>query len=268
MILTPLNILIAFDKEQKQSFKVGNMVFSLVPNRNMYAQDGKETNPVVAEVITTGKDVPLKQGDLIVLHHNLVFDPVYYTEQGQVIPYDRWVLATVDSNGELVPTEFNRICRRIRKPSKAGEFELPGTAVKYYEDRVEEIATGDIIGILRWADYEVIYNWNGEERRRIIVAKEHIISINMTPIQNYVAIRPDKAEAQVGQYIIPDSAQKAPKRGTVVAVGAGRYAEETGTLIPMTCNVGDKVLYSKFAGTEVEIDGEKLVIVKEYPEIS
>ena len=65
-----------------------------------------------------------------------------------------------------------------------------------------------------------------------------------------------------GGIIIPDTAKEKPSKGEVVAVGTGDR-DEQGRTIPMTVKVGDKVLFGKWSGTEVKIDGEELLIMKE-----
>jgi chaperonin GroES len=60
---------------------------------------------------------------------------------------------------------------------------------------------------------------------------------------------------------LPDTAQEKPSRGTVVAVGEGRY--EDGKRVPVDVAVGDEVIYSKYGGTEVKVDGEDLIILRE-----
>lgn len=78
------------------------------------------------------------------------------------------------------------------------------------------------------------------------------------PLLDRVVIRPTAAEEKtVGGIIIPDTAQEKPLRGEVIAVGKGTKDEE------MVLKVGDQVLYGKFAGNEVEIDNEKLMIMRQ-----
>jgi chaperonin GroES len=83
------------------------------------------------------------------------------------------------------------------------------------------------------------------------------------PIRDYVAIKPDDAEEKQGMWDVAQTAQKKPKRGTVLAVGIGEFARDTGVLIPMTCKPGDRVWYSKFSGTEIEVNGEEIVLIRE-----
>lgn len=86
----------------------------------------------------------------------------------------------------------------------------------------------------------------------------------ITPILDRIIVKPDEAKEKTDTGIyIPDTAKEKPLSGTVVAVGTGIYAIQTGKLIPMTIKAGDKVLHSKYGGTEVPIDGETYLIMKE-----
>lgn len=78
-----------------------------------------------------------------------------------------------------------------------------------------------------------------------------------------VLIKPAAAEEKTaGGIIIPDTAKEKPQKGTVVAVGPGKYAEQTGNLIPLKQKEGDVVLYGKYAGTEISVEGEDLLIMR------
>ncbi len=84
----------------------------------------------------------------------------------------------------------------------------------------------------------------------------------LTPLADRVVVRPqDAEEVTSGGLIIPDTAKEKPQRGTVVSVGPGKV--ENGTKIDMTVKAGDTVLYGKYAGTEVTIDGEEVLIMRE-----
>ncbi|QKJ28282.1 co-chaperone GroES [Mucilaginibacter mali] len=90
------------------------------------------------------------------------------------------------------------------------------------------------------------------------------MSINAKPIGDRILIEAAPAETKTASGIyIPETAQEKPQRGTVVAVGPGKYAEQTGTLIPVSVKVGDKVLYGKFAGQEFSLDGKDYLIMRE-----
>lgn len=83
------------------------------------------------------------------------------------------------------------------------------------------------------------------------------------PLHDRVLVRRLEAEEKTaGGIIIPDSAQEKPSEGEVVAVGNGSKAED-GTVTPLDVKAGDRVLFGKWSGTEVKIDGEDLIIMKE-----
>lgn len=82
------------------------------------------------------------------------------------------------------------------------------------------------------------------------------------PLSDRVLVQPDNAEETTASgIIIPDSAKEKPQRGTVVAVGPGKV--ENGTKVEMSVSEGDKVLYGKYAGTEVTVDGTDYLIMRE-----
>jgi chaperonin GroES len=83
------------------------------------------------------------------------------------------------------------------------------------------------------------------------------------PLHDRVLVRRVEAEAKTaGGIIIPDTAQEKPQEGEVVAVGSGTKADD-GTVTPLDVKAGDKILFGKWSGTEVKIDGEDLLIMKE-----
>jgi len=80
------------------------------------------------------------------------------------------------------------------------------------------------------------------------------------PLEDRIVVRTNEAESTTASgLVIPDVAQQKPQEGTVIAVGAGRY--EKGERIPLDIQVGDVVIYSKYGGTEVKVDGETLMIL-------
>ena len=82
--------------------------------------------------------------------------------------------------------------------------------------------------------------------------------INVTPLHDRDLVKPAAAEEKTaGGIIIPDTAKEKPQRGVIVAAGKGKADE------PMTVKVGDTVLYGKYAGTEVQIEGQDLLIMRE-----
>ena len=83
------------------------------------------------------------------------------------------------------------------------------------------------------------------------------------PLHDRVVVRRvDSNEKTAGGIIIPDSAKEKPAEGEVVAVGAGTKAED-GKVTPLDVKAGDRVLFGKWSGTEVKVDGEDLLIMKE-----
>jgi chaperonin GroES len=87
--------------------------------------------------------------------------------------------------------------------------------------------------------------------------------VNYELYDDRVLVKPAAAEEKTaGGIIIPDTAKEKPQRGTIVAVGPGKYAEQTGNLIPVKQKIGDTVLYGKYAGTEISVDGEDYLIMK------
>lgn len=84
------------------------------------------------------------------------------------------------------------------------------------------------------------------------------MKVNIKPLADRVLIAPAEAEQKTaGGIIIPDTAKEKPQKGTVVAVGPGKKDE------PMTVKVGDTVIYGKYSGTEMQLDGENYLIMKE-----
>ena len=87
--------------------------------------------------------------------------------------------------------------------------------------------------------------------------------MHFRPLHDRVVVRRIEAEEKTsGGIIIPDTAKEKPQEGEVVAVGPGARAED-GTVIPLDVKAGDRILFGKWSGTEVRIDGEELLIMKE-----
>ena len=87
------------------------------------------------------------------------------------------------------------------------------------------------------------------------------MSIKLTPLEDKIIVKHAEAETQTASGLfIPDNAKEKPQQGEVLAVGPGRR-DDKGERIPMDVKVGDKVLYSKYGGTEVHYDGEDYLIV-------
>lgn len=87
--------------------------------------------------------------------------------------------------------------------------------------------------------------------------------MKIKPLADRIVVKSAPAEEKTASgIIIPDSAKEKPMQGEVVAVGAGRVSD-SGTLVKLEVKVGDKVLYGKYSGTEVTIDGEEYLIMRE-----
>src|SRR4051812_14053707 len=86
--------------------------------------------------------------------------------------------------------------------------------------------------------------------------------MKLQPLEDRIVVRPGEAEETTASgLVIPDTAKEKPQQGEVLAVGPGKRAENTGEIIPLDIKVGDTVLYSKYGGTEVTIDGEDLLVL-------
>ena len=88
-------------------------------------------------------------------------------------------------------------------------------------------------------------------------------NFKIQPLADRVIVKPAPAEETTkGGIILPDTVKEKPIEGTVVAVGAGRVTEE-GENVPMNVKPGDKILYGKYSGTEIKIEGEEYLIMRE-----
>ena len=96
-----------------------------------------------------------------------------------------------------------------------------------------------------------------------LARKVGVKPMGFRPLHDRVLVRRVEAEEKsAGGIIIPDTAKEKPQEGEVVAVGTGARAED-GTITPLDVKAGDKILFGKWSGTEVKIDGEDLIIMKE-----
>jgi chaperonin GroES len=83
---------------------------------------------------------------------------------------------------------------------------------------------------------------------------------NLEPLEDRIVVKPAEAEeTTVSGIVIPDTAKEKPQEGEVVAVGPGRF--EDGTRVPLDVKVGDKVIYSKYGGTEITVEGDDYLIL-------
>ncbi len=91
------------------------------------------------------------------------------------------------------------------------------------------------------------------------------MSLNLKPLGERVIVEPVEKEQETfagGALVLPETAKEKPQQGIIIAVGPGKK-DEDGERLPMDVEEGQRVLYAKYAGTEVKIDGKKLLILKE-----
>ncbi|HEU4541873.1 MAG TPA: co-chaperone GroES [Jiangellaceae bacterium] len=88
------------------------------------------------------------------------------------------------------------------------------------------------------------------------------MSVSIKPLEDRIVVKPlDAEQTTASGLVIPDTAKEKPQEGEVLAVGAGRWDEDGEKRIPLDVKVGDKVLYSKYGGTEVKYDNEDYLIL-------
>jgi chaperonin GroES len=88
--------------------------------------------------------------------------------------------------------------------------------------------------------------------------------MNLKPLGDRLIVQPlDEEQTTIGGIVLPDTAQEKPQRGTVLAVGPGARNTETGDRIPPDVTEGDTVVYSKYGGTEIKVEGEEYLILRE-----
>ena len=86
---------------------------------------------------------------------------------------------------------------------------------------------------------------------------------NLRPLHDRILVkRVDEGDGKHGRIVIPDSAKEKPQQGDVVAVGAGKVSDE-GKSIPLAVKAGDRILFGKYSGSEVELDSQEYLIMKE-----
>lgn len=87
--------------------------------------------------------------------------------------------------------------------------------------------------------------------------------VKIRPLDDRVVVEPLEAEEMTaGGIVLPDTAKEKPQRGTVIAVGPGKLLDN-GTRGPLSVQVGDQVIYGKYGGTEIEVDGDEVKILRE-----
>ena len=88
--------------------------------------------------------------------------------------------------------------------------------------------------------------------------------MKLVPLEDRIVVRTAEAEeTTVSGLVIPDTAKEKPQQGEVLAVGPGRRAENSGELVPLDISVGDTVVYSKYGGTEITVEDDELLVLRE-----
>ena len=96
------------------------------------------------------------------------------------------------------------------------------------------------------------------------MASSNAATGRLTPLADRVVIRAsEEGETMRGGLYIPDTAKEKPQQGEIVAAGPGKFDEKGGQRIPMDVKVGDRVLYGKYSGTEITLDNEQYLILRE-----
>jgi chaperonin GroES len=86
------------------------------------------------------------------------------------------------------------------------------------------------------------------------------MGVSLQPLEDRIVVKPSEGEEMTASgLVIPDTAKEKPQEGEVLAVGPGRF--EDGNRVPLDVKVGDKVIYSKYGGTEIKISGDELLIL-------
>lgn len=86
--------------------------------------------------------------------------------------------------------------------------------------------------------------------------------MNLQPLEDRIVVRPAESEERTASgLVIPDTAKEKPQQGLVLAVGPGKRADSNGELIPVDVSAGDTVVYSKYGGTEINVEGDELLIL-------
>ena len=88
--------------------------------------------------------------------------------------------------------------------------------------------------------------------------------MKLKPLGDRVVVQPvEEEETTASGIVLPDTAKEKPQKGKVLAVGDGKVNEDTGKRTPLDVSEGDEVLYSKYGGTEIQVDGEDLLVLRE-----
>jgi nucleoside triphosphate pyrophosphatase len=117
-------------------------------------------------------------------------------------------------------------------------------------------------GAYDWHSHRPSANQTRPESESRDTPMEAAPKMNLKPLEDRIVVKPNEAEERTASgLVIPDTAKEKPQQGKVLAVGPGKRAENTGELIPLGIEVDQTVLYSKYGGTEVTVEGDDLLIL-------
>jgi chaperonin GroES len=98
----------------------------------------------------------------------------------------------------------------------------------------------------------------------ILSSKRRFFNMKLKPLGDRLIVRAiEEEEKTASGLVLPDTAKEKPQKGKVLAVGDGKVNEDTGKRTPLDVKEGDEVLYSKYGGTEIKVDGEDLLVLRE-----
>lgn len=86
--------------------------------------------------------------------------------------------------------------------------------------------------------------------------------MNIRPTHDRIVVQREQAEEKIGSLFVPTGSREAPQQGVVVSTGLGRY-DDRGKLVPISVTAGQRILFGKYAGSEVEVEGKTLLIIKD-----
>lgn len=181
-MLAALNhVIVEVDLAQSEEAVIGG---NHLKTGRRYNENFREKNPCIAKVIS-GLGI-IKDGDYLICNYNYfdIESPFYMYGNTFSIPIDEEILAKIDEDGELYPLCGNLLVERLEKQNI---IPIPDELKKNYNDRgivsrgTSKFKRGDFVFWLRMSDYEIVYFWNGIERRAIKVFEKEIVGVLKNP---------------------------------------------------------------------------------------
>jgi chaperonin GroES len=145
--------------------------------------------------------------------------------------------------------------------SANGKFETPQTG-RAQADSLPFATLAGLTGDL--AQYNADGSPFAKSQQQFVTRRcKAMAKTSFTPLHDRILVRRiEEGESKVGGIIIPDSAKEKPQQGEVISVGKGKSNDE-GKVFPLDVKAGDNILFGKYSGTEIKIDGEELLIMRE-----